>query len=207
MKDGPREETRRSVHPVASPSQNAFPVKRVTERERERRAQPQHRIYLLRVTDTLLLWNKPRSCSNKKQSCYLPLLTDNKVKELCRLHGREVALPRKVDTWSITLMADDISPRRPSASLVVHPGWRFFTGINLRGQSVAIHSATKDDPPCLSVHLSHCGRRYVSIIPWLQNPFVLKFVFCRFSIYQALKEKEKKKNQKKIGNISAAKQT
>lgn len=140
------------------------------------RAQPQHRIYLLRVTDTLLLRNKPRSCSNKKQSCYLPLLTDNKVKELCRLHGRQVALPRKVDTWSITLMADDISPRRPSASLVVHPGWRFFTGINLRGQSVAIHSATKDDPLCLPVHLSHCGCCYVSIIPWLQTLLsLLKF--------------------------------
>lgn len=148
-----------SVHPAASRSQNAFPVKRVRERKEERRAQPQHRIYLLRVTDTLLLWNKPRSCSHKKQSRYLPLSTDNKVKELCRLHRRQVALPRKVDTWSITLMADDISSRRPSASLVVHPSWRFFyfffTRINLRGQSVAIHSATKDDPLCLSVHLSN----------------------------------------------------
>lgn len=184
MKDRPREETRRSVHPVASRSQNAFSVKRVRERKGERRAQPQRRIYLLRVTDTLLLRNKPCSCSNKKQSCYLPLLTDNKVKELCRLHGHQVALPRKVDTWSITLMADDISPRRPSASLVVHPGWRFFTGINLRGQSVAIHSATKDDPLSLSVHLSHCGCCYVSIIPWLQTllslwRFVSPFLFIR----------------------------
>lgn len=170
MKDGRREETRRSVHPVASRRQNAFPVKRVSrEGKRERRAQPQHSIYLLWVTDTLLLRNKPRSCSNKKQSCYLPLLTDNKVKELCRLHVRQVALPRKVDTWSITLMADDISPRRPSASPVVHPGWRFFTGINLRERSVAIHSTTKDDPLCLSVHLSHCGRCCVSVIPWLQT--------------------------------------
>lgn len=98
MKDGWREETKRSVHPVASQSQNAFPVKRVRERKEERRARPQRRIYLLWVTGTLLLRNKPRSCSNKKQSCYLPLLTDNKVKELCRLHGRQVALPGKVDT-------------------------------------------------------------------------------------------------------------
>lgn len=34
MKDGARKETRRSVHPVASRSQNTFPVKRVTEREK-----------------------------------------------------------------------------------------------------------------------------------------------------------------------------
>lgn len=33
-----------------------------------------------RVTDTLLPWNKLCGCSNKSCSCYLALLTDNKVK-------------------------------------------------------------------------------------------------------------------------------
>lgn len=198
MKDEPREETKRSVHPVDFRSQNAFPVKCVRERKGERRAQPQHRIYLLRVTDTLLLRNKPRSCSNKKQSCYLPLLTDNKVKELCRLHGRQVALPRKVDTWSITLMADDISPRRPSASLVAHPGWRFFTGINLGGQSVAIHSATKDDRLCLSVHLSHRGQCYVKRQK-AANSFN-SFEDCPWTFYDLSNFKKIWNNNKKYPN-------
>lgn len=68
------------------------------------------------MTDTILVWNKPCRSSNKKHSCYLPLLTDNKVKEWCWLHGLKVALPPKDDTWSITLMAHDISPRRASAA-------------------------------------------------------------------------------------------
>lgn len=59
------------------------------------------------VTDTLLPWNKLRGCSNKKDSCNLPLLTDNKVKESHWLHGLKVALPQKVDTWRVALMAGE----------------------------------------------------------------------------------------------------
>lgn len=175
---------RKSV--LASCSQNAFPVKRVTKRE-GREGELSHSIEYIYFG-----WQTPcyRETSlavavikNNPATCHYWQIT--RLKNCADCTGAKVALPRKVDTWSITLMADDISPRRPSASLVVHPGWRFFTGMNLRGQSVAIHSATKDDPLCLLVHLSHCGCRYVSIIPWLQNSFVLKFVFCPFSIYQA----------------------
>lgn len=61
------------------------------------------------VTDTLLPWNKLCTCSHEKRSCYLPLLTDNKVKESCWLLELKVALPQKVDInggWAI-------SPRGP----------------------------------------------------------------------------------------------
>lgn len=60
------------------------------------------------LTDTLLLWNKC-SCSNKKHSCYLPRLTDNKVKlqESHWLRGLKVALPHEADTGSPTLIVAD----------------------------------------------------------------------------------------------------
>lgn len=57
------------------------------------------------VTDTLLPWNKLRSCSNKNRSCYLPLLTDDKVKELCWVLELQVALPQNIDIngrWAIS---------------------------------------------------------------------------------------------------------
>lgn len=137
------------------------------------------------MTDAILLWNTLRSCSNKKHSCYLPQLTDNKVKDSCRLHGLKVALPQKVDTWSTTLMADDISPRRPSAASLSTLATVLFG--NEYVEPATRHSFSyKDNLPCLLTHHFH-SCCCVLIIAWpctcFASPFVSKFKFNHIFTY------------------------
>lgn len=116
--------------PVTSRNQSAFLQKHVAMKE-----ELSHRLeYIYSADRHPPTVKQAHSCSNENHFCYLPLLTDNKVKlqESCWLHRFKGALPYKFDTWSPMLMtADWFEPRETLCSIFAHSSRCSFWGVSL----------------------------------------------------------------------------